>query len=229
MEASLISRAARAYVLPMFCYLAGTWLAGQWPEHYALGYTAVVVLVGAITLALIRGSGVLRPHTRLGPGIGVGLIGIALWIGLSELRWEEQIAAWLPTFLQPGPRSAFDPWERLPSSARAVAFVGVRLVGLSLLVPVVEEIFWRGFLYRWIQDPDWESVPLGQWHAKAFWLVTLLFTLAHPEWFAAAVYGVLINALWVGKRDLWTCVVAHATSNLVLGLYILATGSWWLW
>jgi hypothetical protein len=59
--------------------------------------------------------------------------------------------------------------------------------------------------------------------------VTLMFTLAHPEWMAAAVYCVLLNLLLSWTRDLWNCVVAHGVSNLVLGVYVLWTDSWELW
>jgi CAAX prenyl protease-like protein len=103
------------------------------------------------------------------------------------------------------------------------------MLGLVVLVPLAEELFWRGFLWRWIQNPNWTEVPLGQWHWPSFVGVTLFFTAVHPEWLAAAVYGALIGLLWCWKRDLWQCVVAHATSNLVLGIYILTTSSWHLW
>jgi CAAX prenyl protease-like protein len=108
-------------------------------------------------------------------------------------------------------------------------FVAVRLVGLALVVPVAEELFWRGFLARWLLGPDWQTRPVGQFTPVSFAIVTLLFTLAHPEWVAAAVYCALLNGLAYWTRDLWNCVVAHAVSNLVLGGYILTTGDWKLW
>jgi ABC-type spermidine/putrescine transport system permease subunit II len=70
---------------------------------------------------------------------------------------------------------------------------------------------------------------LGRFGVRSFVAVTVLFAVAHPEWLAAAVYCVLLNGLVYWKKDLWSCVVAHAVSNLALAVYILTTESWWLW
>src|SRR5262249_30767252 len=101
--------------------------------------------------------------------------------------------------------------------------------GLAVLVPVAEELFWRGFLARWLVNPDWQRQPLGHFTPASFIIVTVLFTLAHPEWLAAAVYCALLNGLLAWKRDLWNCVVAHGVSNLALGVYILTEKDWKLW
>jgi CAAX prenyl protease-like protein len=187
------------------------------------------LVVGAATVRLVYGRGLLRPHARVLPGVVVGLAGIALWIGICHLALEEQIAALLPGWLQPGPRIGFDPFSNIADTAARWGFIAMRLVGLAFLVPVVEELFWRGFLARWLIAPDWQSQPLGRFTPFSFAGVTLLFTLAHPEWLAAAVYCALLNLLLAWTRDLWNCVVAHGVSNLALGIYILSTESWQLW
>ena len=219
---------AKSYVLPFVLYLLGTSLASQFPLAYPLLYAIVVAVVGVVSIWLLRGKRILIPHRRVGAGVAVGIIGIALWIGLSELRLEEWIADYLPSSLAPSARASFNPFE-LPNPLAAWAFIIVRLVGLSLVVPLVEELFWRGFLLRWFIAQDWEDIPLGTYETRSFLLVTLCFTLAHPEWLAAATYCVLLNGLLYWKRDLWSCTVAHAVSNFVLGIYVLATGAWHLW
>ena len=105
----------------------------------------------------------------------------------------------------------------------------MRLVGIAVLVPIAEELFWRGFLLRWLIDPEWEEIKLGEYTHHSCAIVVLMFTVAHPEWLAAASYCLLINGLLYWKKDLWQCVVAHAVSNLVLAIYVLQTGHWWLW
>jgi hypothetical protein len=159
----------------------------------------------------------------------VGVLGIVLWIGLSELRLEEQISKYLPGWLRPEPRVGFNPFQELKQPLAVWGFVIVRLLGLVVLVPLVEELFWRGFLIRWLISPEWEEVPIGQFSGVSFLGVTLLFTLAHPEWLAAAVYCALLNGLLYWKKDLWCCIVAHGVSNLLLGIYVLAMGAWRLW
>jgi CAAX prenyl protease-like protein len=187
-----------------------------------------VLLLGAVTAGLLWGRCILRPHRRVGPGVVVGLVGIALWIGLSRLNLEQQLAPSLPSWLRPSPRTAFDPGSIAGPAARR-GFIALRLAGLALLVPVAEELFWRGFLSRWLVSPDWRSEPLGRFTPLSFAGVTLLFTLVHPEWLAAAVYCTLLNGLLAWTRDLWNCVVAHGVSNLVLGTFVLSTQTWELW
>src|SRR5262249_2231755 len=109
------------------------------------------------------------------------------------------------------------------------AFIVIRVVGLVVLVPVVEELFWRGFLIRWLISPNWQRQKPGQFTWFSFVAVTLLFALAHREWLAGAGFCGVLNGRLYWKRDLWNCVVAHAISNLVLAGYILSTGNWQLW
>ena len=219
----------KSYVSPFIVYLLGASLASWLPSLYPLVYAAVVVLVGAVSWMLLKGRRIVVPHWRVGEAVIVGLVGIALWIGLSELRLEERIAAYLPSCLRPMPRVAYNPFQELTQPWAVWGFVGLRMIGLVVLVPLAEELFWRGFLLRWLISAEWEEVPLGRFTATSFLAVTLLFTLAHPEWLAAGVYCALLNGLLYWKRDLWSCIVAHSVSNLVLVLYILPTGAWWLW
>jgi hypothetical protein len=167
-------------------------------------------------------------HWRIAPGIAVGLVGIAIWIGLSSLHIEQRIADYLPDVLRPGDRVGFNPFESLDGPV-AWLFITFRLVGIAIVVPLAEELFWRGFLLRWLIKPEWEEVKVGTYTFASCAIVTLMFTLAHPEWFAAAAYCLLLNALLYRTKDLWQCIVAHAVSNLTLAVYVLVTGEWWLW
>jgi hypothetical protein len=221
-------RQLAAFICPFVLYVVLTSIAAKLPSVYPLAYTTSVVIVAATIFALVRGRNILRPHWRIAEAVLFGLIGIALWIALSSARLEEALTSSLPTWLRPQARVAFDPFAELTHSA-AIGFIVVRLLGLAVLAPIAEELFWRGFLIRWLISPDWGKVPLGQFSLLSFVVVTLLFTSAHPEWLAAAVYCALINALLYWKKDLWSCVVAHSVSNLVLGVYVLTTGAWWLW
>ena len=209
------------YVLPFILYLGLTQLAAAYPKHYAWLYPTVVVVVGAITVPLLYGRRIIRPHIRVVPGVVVGIVGIVLWIAICHLDWDKRFSALLPSWLQPGPRAGFDPFSAIPNTVACWSFVVMRLVGLALLVPIVEELFWRGFLARWLLSPNWQSQAMGRFTPVSFALVTLMFTLAHPEWLAAAAYCALLNLLLSWTRDLWNCVVAHGVSNLVLGAYVL--------
>jgi CAAX prenyl protease-like protein len=217
-----------AYVLPFILYLGLTQVPAAYPDQYGWLYPATVALVTAVTIGLLHGRCLIGPHRNVLPGVSVGLIGIALWIGLCRLDLEQAVAVYLPSWLQPT-RAAFNPFKSISQPIAQWAFLAARLGGLVVLVPVVEELFWRGFLLRWLTSQNWQQQKLNEFSLQAFVIVTLLFALAHPEWLAAAVYCSLLNGLLYWKGDLWNCIVAHGVSNLVLAGYILFTGSWELW
>ncbi len=219
----------KAYIVPFAIYLLGTSLIARWgDEWYPLLYSLLVAALLCCIAWLLKGTGIVRLHWRIAPAIVVGLLGIALWIVLASLHIERLLAEFLPTWLRPESRVAYNPLEQLEGVA-LWGFIAARLAGIAVVVPLAEELFWRGFLLRWLIDPEWEKVPLGEYSHSSCTIVTLMFTLAHPEWLAAAIYCLLLNALLYWKRDLWLCVVAHAVSNFVLACYVLVTGEWWLW
>ena len=210
-------------------YLVGTSLIARWDDvWYPLLYACLVLALLPLQIYWLWQIPILRPHLRVAAGIACGLLGIALWIGLANLQLEQQLAAYLPAWLAPQPRVSFNPFAEL-SGLEASLFVAVRLLGIAVVVPLAEELFWRGFLLRWLIDPDWGSVPIGEFSLASCLIVAGMFTLAHPEWLAAAAYALLLNGLLYWKRDLWQCVVAHAVSNLTLAVYVMLSGQWWLW
>lgn len=221
---------AVTYIVPFVAYLLGTLFASRFEgEQYAVAYSVVAFIVAVVIGFLLAKDQVFKVHWKVHWGILVGLVGIALWIFLCGLDLERKIASLLPEFLQPESRVAFNPFDELANQWAFIAFLTSRLVGIAILVPIAEELFWRGFLLRWLIDPEYDKVPLGEFTLSSCAIVTLMFTLAHPEWFAAAVYGLLINGLLYWKKDLWLCIVAHGVSNLTLAIYVMATGTWELW
>ena len=107
--------------------------------------------------------------------------------------------------------------------------VALRLAGATLLVPLMEELFWRSFLMRWLQQPIFESVRPMAVGLRAIVLSTFVFVLAHTLWLAAAIAGLAYALLYVRSGKLWTAVIAHALTNALLGVYVVATGSWQFW
>ncbi|MBX3420700.1 MAG: CAAX prenyl protease-related protein [Pirellulaceae bacterium] len=223
----------QACTLPFVVYLVGSAMLSKLStQSYPFGY-AVVAAASALTLWWLlprpARSTLFTIHPRIFWGVLVGTLGIAWWILLSHLHLEKQLTAGFPEWLQVGERVSFNPLEKIADPWARAGFLAVRLLGIAVIVPLVEELFWRGFLLRWTIDPEWQDVPLGTFTWASCGIVTALFTLAHPEWFAAASYCLLINGLLYWKRDLWQCIVAHSVSNFLLAMYVLQTGHWWLW
>ena len=100
-----------------------------------------------------------------------------------------------------------------------------------LAVPWLEEIFWRGFLLRYLIREDFTSLPFGSWSRFSFLVTTLGFMFEHGmvDWPAALVTGVLYNLVAIRTRSLSACVLAHALTNALLGGYVMHTGQWGFW
>jgi CAAX prenyl protease-like protein len=224
------TRAIFPYVIPMFAYLALSTVEGYLPAGangqpspvwYPLAYTLKVAIVAALMWACRSTWRDLSP--RPGPGalamaVALGLLVTVAWVGLDGLY---------PKFAVSGARVSFDP-NVLPPAARW-AFVAVRLLGLVVLVPVFEELFWRSFLIRWLIDDDFQRVPIGRVTPRSAILTAAMFGLVHPEWLPGVLTGLAWAWLLGRTRSLTACVVSHATANLALGLYVLATGDWKFW
>ena len=107
--------------------------------------------------------------------------------------------------------------------------IAVRWIGAALLVPVMEELFWRSFLMRWIQSATFEAVDPRRVGLKALVLSTFVFMLAHTLWLAAIVAGLAYAWLYRRTGKLWVAVIAHAVTNGALGVWVVATGNWAFW
>jgi CAAX prenyl protease-like protein len=109
--------------------------------------------------------------------------------------------------------------------------VSLRFLRLVIVVPFVEEIFWRGFLLRFLIDDRFYRVPVGAFSWVSFATVSLAFGFAHsvPDWIAAIITGMIYNVVVYRTKSLISCVVVHAITNLLLGLWIMRTEQWGFW
>ena len=108
-------------------------------------------------------------------------------------------------------------------------WVAVRLLGATLVVPIMEELFWRSFLMRWIDNVNFKSVNPAHVGFKAFLIVAALFALAHSLWLAGLFAGVVYGLLYIRYGTLWVPILAHAVTNGILGVWIVMTGNWGFW
>jgi CAAX protease family protein len=217
------------YVVPMFAYLGLTSLEGYVPQlmgspspaWYPIAYGIKLVLVALLAWHYRATWNDFRPAPSLGKialGVLTGLLVCAAWVGLDGLY---------PTMKFLGSRSAFDPLQ-LGAAARW-AFIALRLLGLVVLVPVIEEVFWRSFLMRWIIDNEFARVAVGKVTPMAAAVTSALFALAHPEWLPALLTGALWAWLLWSTGSLSACLISHATANLALGIYVITTHDWKFW
>lgn len=219
-----------AYVLPFATFMVlgslETWEALA--DYYPWVYTIKISLVLAAWWFFRRQYPPMAAG-GLGLAVLVGIVGVVVWIGLCSLDLESKLFGFLPAWLLGGERAAYNPFEAISHPAGRWAFLAVRMTGLAVVVPLMEEVFWRGFLIRYLVSEDFESVPTGRYTPLSFGVVTILFAVAHPEFIAALVWCAGVNLLLYRTKNLWACIVAHATTNFLLGVYILVTKAWSLW
>lgn len=117
----------------------------------------------------------------------------------------------------------------LPEGPIRILMTATRVAGAVLVVPLMEELFWRSFLLRYLIDPDFESVPLGRFTWTSFLVTTVLFGLEHHLFVAGMIAGAIYSIILYKTRSLAQCILAHAVTNLALAAYVLYTGRWYFW
>ncbi len=211
------------YVLPMALFVLFTFAEGYAPTTFYPWLYTVKVAVVTVALALCF------PRFRHEIKPTVSVLPLALLVGLAVC------AEWvlLNPFVPPLPgsnRTAYNPFAEITNPFGVWAFLGVRFFGLALLVPVMEEVFWRSFGLRFASDQDrWQSLPVGTFTIPGLLITSSLFALAHPEWLVAFICAVAYAFLLRQTRSLFAVIVAHAVTNAALGVYVLLTGNWHYW
>jgi uncharacterized protein len=143
-----------------------------------------------------------------------GILVFVLWINLD--------------FSSGGEPRTFDP-ALFGSGLTLWVLIGFRLFGTAVVVPVMEELFWRSFFIRYLIDKDFEKIPIGLFSWSSFLICSVMFGLEHHLIIAGIVAGAAYNFLLYRTKSIAQCMLSHAITNLVLGIYVLATGQWQFW
>lgn len=208
-----------AYILPMGVFLVFIQIGSWWPSLFPLLYVVKTVVV-AVLLVLLWPYYTKIRWNYWWLGILFGVIGVVQWVGMEKL---------LPNYPKPHPEP-FDPFAKIHSSAARIAFIAVRWAGASLVVPVMEELFWRDFAWRTIIAPnDFKLAAVGEVDLKAWLVVSLIFSAVHIQWITAIVWGLMIGGLLMFTQSLGACIIMHGVTNFLLGLYVLYSKDWAFW
>jgi CAAX prenyl protease-like protein len=182
----------------------------------------VVILASILVFSRRIVFSLTAPHWML--SIVVGLMVCALWIAPDTLIPGWRSHAIFQNSITGRISLSIPPDELTP------LMLALRTARAALLVPVLEELFWRGWLPRWIQGSPFHKIPLGQYTPLAFWATALLFAAEHgPFWEVGLACGIIYN-LWMRRtRSLGDLVLAHAVTNLALSLHVIAHQDWRFW
>ena len=244
----LLSNPTLAHVLPLAVFLVFTSLPGlflidntqlPWwrhaPEQWV--YPLQTLVVGALLL-VFRKHYTFKPFRGFGLAVLLGFVGIVLWL-LPAFIYQKltasgvEVPEWAEWFGLAPRLDGFDPSFFQENTFWYVSALVMRFIRMVVIVAFAEEIFWRGFLMRYVQadgDP-FLRVPFGKHSWAAFGIVTVCFMVAHNsvDWLGALIFGSLMYFLAVRTKSLGACVLMHAVANLLLGIYVVATKQWGFW
>lgn len=216
---------ARALPFAVFIALmaAGPWLAAQLagvidPRWlYAIRAALVAGLLFVFWPSFIELTAARRPSIRdSGLAVAAGLMVLAIWLLLDS-----------GAFVLGASGSGFEPLAVDGSIDWSLALM--RLAGSALVVPLMEELFWRSLVMRWLEDADFSAVDPARIGLRAVLLSSVAFGLEHSQWAAGMLAGVVYGWLYVRSGNLWIPIAAHAVTNAGLGIWVLATGAWYFW
>ena len=197
----------------------------------ALQSTIAVPVWARLVLPLIAIAVYSRDALRGGPSkplqsILLGVAVFVVWIGpdLISSSWHHFILFDNAVMGHPAGNTP-------PAAKNDPVFLAIRIAVSVIAVPLLEELFWRGWMMRWlISSNDFESVALGTFAPLAFWATALLFASEHGSfWDVGLVTGVIYNWWMIRTRNLWDCILAHSVTNGVLAAYVIYAGQWQYW
>jgi uncharacterized protein len=220
----LLKHPAVPYVAPFAVFMLLLAAAPQMGLPPLADQLLRIGVVGAVLLAVSRQAMDFRlesPGITVSFGVGVFLV----WI-LPDVLFPGYRQHWLFSNSITGKVGSSIPYADLASPW----ILGLRTMRAFVLVPIVEELFWRGWLLRWLVKPEFERVAFGTYTRQAFWITAALFASEHgPYWDVGLAAGAAYNYWAMRTKRLGDCILAHGVTNLCLSAYTIATGKWEYW
>jgi hypothetical protein len=213
------------YVLPFAVFLGLLALQRYFPLPPNVEFLARDLLLAGVLFGFSRHVIQLRASRRLETVI-IGVAVFLIWVG-PDLLFPAYRQHWL---FQNAIFGQLSPSTIPESVMKSPLVLWPRILQAVVFVPILEELFWRAWLMRWLISPQFGKVPLGAYQAGAFWITAALFASEHgPYWDVGLIAGVAYNWWMVRTRSLGDCILAHAVTNACLCGYVVATRHWEYW
>lgn len=223
-------RAALARILPFALYILFLIIAAPLADvlgvdprwMYALQITCVIAALAVFSREYIE----LRPAA---PAAQPPLSGVSAWLAAVALG----IAVWALWIWLDFPPFAFKPGDGYKplddAGALIMTLVVIRIFGAAVVVPIMEELFWRSFIMRWLDNPGFLAVAARSVTLRSLLFSSIAFGFEHGQWAAGIVAGLVYGWLYRASGRLWLPIVSHGLTNLLLGLWVVNTGQWQFW
>lgn len=206
-------------VIPFAAFALLTLFQGYFGENSQYWIYAIKTGIGAWLLWLVRPYVQEMRWKFSWEAVAVGVAVFLVWVGLD---------GFYPVMAERS--GSFNPNEAYGAgSVFAIFFIVVRILGSTLVVPPLEEVFYRSFLYRYAQQSDFLKISLGRFDLKAFLIIGIVFGVAHFEWLPGILCAFAYQGLVCRKNRLGDAICAHAVTNLLLGLWVITRGDFFFW
>ena len=208
-----------ARILPFLIFIVLTSSQGSFgPESHYWIYL-IKTLIGIwmiwITWPLV---GEMRLNISL-EALGGGILVFVLWINLD--------------FKYPKLTAYEDTWNLTKQfghgSIMFWLFATTRIIGSTLVVPFLEEVFYRSFLYRYMLTKNWLFSPHNLFDIRPFIVTSIIFGLTHSHWLAGIICGMIYQIIVLRTNRLGDAIIAHAITNCLLGFWVITQQNWHLW
>lgn len=215
----IYNRAWFPRVFPFAVFMAFVMMESAFTEHVFLIYIVKTIVVGLILLHFRSKYSEINKSISFNDiciAVILGIIVFILWINMT---WDFAILG--------SPRSN-NPYKLLSKEAFYIA-IFFRIFGSAIVVPVMEELFWRSFVIRWIDNHNFTLIPIGTFSITSFITTVLLFGSEHSLWLAGIIAGIFYNLLLYYRKSIFLCIISHSVTNFILGIYVLYSGRWMFW
>jgi CAAX prenyl protease-like protein len=225
-----------ARILPFAIYLSFlavaqivSWVSGSnesqsdWASHVDVWlYPIKTAAVLALLIYFWPQYRELKDKVVNGPAEAVLTVTVGLLVYLGWVRMD-----WSWAMQGDGTATGYDPFRA--GTGIGIVLAGIRIFGASVVVPIMEELFWRSFMIRYLISSKFDSIALGTFSLFSFAATVVLFGLEHDLWLAGMMAGAAYTGLLYYTKRLWPCILAHTVTNFALGVHVLVTGEWRWW
>ncbi len=217
----MLKHPAVPWVLPFGVFIGLLALQSVMPVPVWARLVLPLVAIGAVSLPVLK-PGPSKPVLSILLGLAVFVI----WVGPDVIS-----PAWHHFILFDNSLMGHPAGNTPPVSKDDPVFLFLRIAVSVVAVPILEELFWRGWLMRWLIDSnDFRKVALGTFAPVAFWATAALFASEHGSfWDVGFVTGIIYNWWMIRTKNIWDCILMHAVTNGALAAYVVFAGQWQYW